>query len=447
MSTLNTRSTTASAAFLVVVCSAVASCSKPAVTWDDSVRVDAGATSGQAGSAMPEATVDDTPVMNAERRAAAGRELLKNGDYERAAEEFTLALRQSGAAPLATPGSSEAAMYLQRGLAFLNMGFPDTAAQDFEAAMKLTPHDPAPYEQRAIASTQMGDLYKALRDATEAIRLQPNNAAAYQIRGAVYLRRGQFDRSAADLEKALAEDPTLTAVVTPQLGEVYHRWSRTLADDGKLTEAAEKLARAELLNPDFSRRQQALGEQEVEVTVIEQTVAKPVIDEADAHLARGREFQLRGENDQALIQFTESIAENRRQSEAYLRRGETLLAMGFPDSALEDIQSAEANGNSSPELFRLASRAHFDLGNDNRAVMSATDALHSDPTDAASYALRGQAYLRMENWDRAIVDMDEAIRRDPGLKESLEPLLVAAQQGRDAALQKRMQAAAATPAT
>ena len=447
MSTLNNRSAAAITAFLLVAYVAAAGCSKSAVTSENSHPVDAGATSGQAASAVPGSPAAEIPVVSAERRAAAGRELLKNGDYEQAAEEFTLALRQSGAAPLATPGSGEAAIYLQRGIAFLNMGFPDIASQDFEAAMKLTPHDPAPYEQRAIASTQMGDLYKALRDATEAIRLKPNNAAAYQIRGAVYLRRGQFDRSVADLEKALAEDPSLTAVVTPQLGEVYYRWSRELADDGKLTEAAEKLARAELLNPEYSRRQQALAEQEVEVTVIEQTVAKPVVDEADAHLARGREFQLRGENDQALIQFTESIAENRRQSEAYLRRGETLLAMGFPDSALEDLQSADANGDSTPELYRLASRAHFELGNDNRAVMSATDALHSDPTDAASYALRGQAYLRMENWGRAIVDLDEAIRRDPELKESLEPLLVAAQQGRNAARRKQMQAAAATPAT
>lgn len=326
----------------------------------------------------------------------------------------------------------------------MNLGFPDTAAEDFQAAIKLTPHDPAPYQQRAIASTQMGDYYKALRDATEAIRLKPNNATAYQVRGAVYLHRGQFDRSVADLEMALAQDPTLTAVVTPQLGEVYHRWSRDLADDDRPAEAAEKLAHAESLNPEYARRQQAVAAQDIEVTVIEQTVAKPVVEEADLHFARGREFQIRGENDQALIQFTESIAENRRQAEAYLRRGETLLAMGFPDSALEDLQSAATNGDSTAELYRLESRAHFDLGNDNRAAMSATDALHIDPTDAASYALRGQAYLRMQNWNRAIIDLTEAIRRDPRLKSKVEPSLTAAQQGREAAQLKRMQAAAAT---
>lgn len=443
MSTFKHVPAAVAAALLFVAGNFLVGCSKPTATSPEPVSAQA------ASSPTPtENPVVVSPLAAAEQRAKAGKELLKNGDYEQAVEQFTIALRQSGASPADDTGRGDSAIYLQRGIAYLNMGFPDTAADDFQAAIKLTPHDPAPYEQRAIASTQLGDLYKALRDATEAIRLKPNNATAYYIRGVVYLRRGQFNRSVADLEMALAEDPALTAVVTPQLGEVYYRWSRDLASDGKPTEAAEKLAQAKSLNPEYARRQQALAEQEVEVTVVEQTVAKPIVEEADAHLARGREYQIRGENDQALIQFTESIAENRQQAEAYLRRGETLLAMGFPDSALEDLQSAATNGDSTAELYRLESRAHFELGNDNRAVMSATDALHIDPTDATSYALRGQAYLRMENWDRAIIDLNEAMRRDPGLKSKVEPSLVAAQQGRDAALQKRMQAAATpVPAT
>lgn len=433
MSTFKHASAAAAAALVFAAANAFVGCSKPAASAPEAALADPAA---------------NAPLVDAEQRAQAGRELLKSGDYEQAVEQFTIALRQSGGAPSINPGLEEAALYLQRGMAYLNMGFPDTATLDFEAAVKLTPHDPAPYVQQAIASTQMGDLYRALRNATEAIRLMPDNATAYHIRGVVYLRRNQFDRSVADLEKALADDPSLTAVVTPQLGEVYYRWSLSLADAGKPTEAAEKLARAESLHPEYVRRQQALAEQDVEVAAIEQTVAKPVVKEADAHLARGRECQIRGENDQALIQFTESIAQDRRQAEAYLRRGETLLAMGFPDSALEDLQSAAANGASSAELHRLESRAHFDLGNDNRAAMSATDALHSDPTDAASYALRGRSYLRMENWDRAIVDLKEAIRRDPELKASLESALTTAEQGRETARLKRMQAAATTaPAT
>ena len=160
-------------------------CSQPAVIPPEPPSVQA--TTSPMPVAAPATAA--SPLAGAEQRAKAGRELLKSGDYEQAVEQFTIALRQSGAAPSDSSGSGESAIYLQRGIAYLNMGFPDTAQEDFEAAIKLTPHDPAPYEQRAIASTQMGDLYKALRDATEAIRLKPNNATAYHIRGFVYLRR------------------------------------------------------------------------------------------------------------------------------------------------------------------------------------------------------------------------------------------------------------------
>jgi tetratricopeptide (TPR) repeat protein len=152
-------------------------------------------------------------------------------------------------------------------------------------------------------------------------------------------------------------------------------------------------------------------------------------------------LQQRGENDQAIIEFTESITLDRDQTAAYLRRGETLLAMGFPDTALEDFQSAEARGGPTAEIHRLQARTYLALESPHRAAMSATDALHDNPTDAAMYALRGEAYLQMENWDRAIADLEEAIRRDPKLKEPLTPSLAAAQKGREGARAKRMQTA------
>ena len=289
---------------------------------------------------------------------------------------------------------------------------------------------------------QLGDLFNAVRDATQAIRLNPRDAVAYHTRGLVYLRRQQFDRAVPDLEQALVEDPTLTAVVTPQLGEAYYRWSEQLDDDGDEAAAAEKMAAADRLAPEYVRRRIALAaEPEVEEFVIEQTVAKPVVSEADEHFARGVELQLRGENDQAIIEFTESITLDRDQTVAYLRRGETLLAMDFPDTALEDFQSAEARGGPTAEIHRLQARTYLALESPHRAAMSATDALHDNPTDASMYALRGEAYLQMENWDRAIADLEEAIRRDPKLKESLTPSLAAAQKGREEARAKRMQTA------
>jgi tetratricopeptide (TPR) repeat protein len=393
-------------------------------------------------SAAPTTTTVAKPLAPnlAVEQTEAGAKLLESGDYEQAVEQFTLAIKSAGATvePVVVDNSA-ALLYRQRGIAYLRMGFPDTAKEDFTDAIAFAPNDPASYEQRAIAYMELGDLFNALRDATQAIRLKPHNAAAYHTRGLVYSRRGQFNRAVTDLEQAVADDPTLTAVVTPQLGEAYFRWSEQLADDGDDAAAAEKLARAETLAPDYVRSHTQVAEAEIEI--VEQTVAKPVVTEADEHFNRGRELQIRGEYDQAIIEFTEAIAFDRSRPASYLHRGETLLAMGFPDTALEDFQTAEDRGGSTSQIHRLQARTYLALDSPHRAAMSATDALHDNPTDASMYALRGEAYLKMENWDRAIADLEEAIRRDPKLKASLQPSLVAAQKGREEAQARRMQTA------
>jgi tetratricopeptide (TPR) repeat protein len=385
------------------------------------------------------------PAPNlAVEQTEAGAKLLESGDYEQAVEQFTLAIKSAGATvePIVVDNSA-ASLYRQRGIAYLRMGFPDTAKEDFTDAIAFAPNDSASYEQRAIAYMELGDLFNALRDATQAIRLKPHNAAAYHTRGLVYSRRGQFNRAVTDLEQAVADDPTLTAVVTPQLGEAYFRWSEQLADDGDDAAAAEKLTRAETLAPDFVRSHTQVAEAEIEI--VEQTVAKPIVTEADEHFNRGRELQIRGEYDQAIIEFTEAIAFDRSRPAPYLHRGETLLAMGFPDTALEDFQTAEDRGGSTSQIHRLQARTYLALDSPHRAAMSATDALHDNPTDASMYALRGEAYLKMENWDRAIADLEEAIRRDPKLKASLEPSLAAAKKGREEARARRMQTAYSIP--
>jgi tetratricopeptide (TPR) repeat protein len=303
-------------------------------------------------------------------QTAAGAKLLESGDYEQAVEQFTLAIKSAGATvePVVVDNSA-ASLYRQRGIAYLRMGFPDTAKEDFTDAIAFAPNDSASYEQRAIAYMELGDLFNALRDATQAIRLKPHNAAAYHTRGLVYSRRGQFNRAVTDLEEAVADDPTLTAVVTPQLGEAYFRWSEQLADDGDDAAATEKLARAETLAPDYVRSHTQVAEAEIEV--IEQTVAKPVVTEADEHFNRGRELQIRGEYDQAIIEFTEAIAFDRSKPAPYLHRGETLLEMGFPDTALEDFQTAEDRGGSTSQIHRLQARTYLALDSPHRCTPSA----------------------------------------------------------------------------
>jgi tetratricopeptide (TPR) repeat protein len=231
----------------------------------------------------------------------------------------------------------------------------------------------------------------------------------------------------------------LSDEVKPLLALAYAQWSDELDAAGDRAAAAEKLARARELDPGA---QSVVAVPAAAPTAVEQTVAKPVIEEADKQFAAGREHQLAGEMDQAIIDYTEAIALRRDFDQAFLRRGETLLTLGVPDTALEDFKRANHRGASSVEAHRLEARAHMALDNPHRAALAATEALHGNPSDAATYALRGEAYLRMEVWDRAAADLEEAIRRDPNLKAALESKLATARRRQSEAQTAKLQAAA-----
>jgi tetratricopeptide (TPR) repeat protein len=368
-----------------------------------------------------------------------GRDLLKQGQYESAVDHFTRALDQARRHDLvAETNAREAQVYFDRGLAYLKMGFPDTAIEDFTAAIDLLPQHADAYQERARAFVQLGDVYKSLRDCTQAIRLKPRSAEAYRLRGDVYMRRAQYDRAVADLQQAMKENPTLSEETGPQLGEAYFKWSQELSEAGDAAGAAEKLAKARDLNPALVE-QATVATAEVQPATMEQTVAKPILDDAQKKFQEGLQHQQAERYDQAIIEYTRALALRPDFDDAYLRRGETLLLLGFPDTALEDLKRASHRGGRPAEANRLQAKAYMQLENFNRAAMSATDALHADPSDAPTYALRGDAYLKIENWTRAIADLEEAVRRDPSLGPKLQASLDAAQRGQTAARRRDAQ--------
>jgi len=262
----------------------------------------------QVDQAVPPPAVEPAEPPDAVAHLEAGKRLLTEDRYEQAIEHFTSALEDARSElELERIDSVEADAFYQRARAYLEMGFPDTAVEDFNAAIQLAPRDGPSHLHRGRAHLLLGDLYKSLRDGTTAIRLQPGSAEAYRLRGLVYLQRQQSDRAAADLEQAIALDASLAPNLAPQLGETYFHWSQHLAEADEDAEAAIKLAKARELNPAFVDEQTAVVVAEPAPEPVKLTVAKPIVDEAQEHFERGRAHQAEQRFDQALIEFTEAI--------------------------------------------------------------------------------------------------------------------------------------------
>ncbi len=364
--------------------------------------------------------------VDAQQHFDAGKRLVDDRQYDPAVSEFTAALQDVRA--MGEPaGDNEllADIYCQRGLAFLGLGFPDTAAEDFTAAIHLQPEHRVAYGGRGQANLQLGFLQQAVDDCTESIRLDPTDASAYRTRGLAYLGSGKPNRTVADLEHAVVLDKSLNEAVSPQLAQAYLRWSDGLAANGEEAMAADKLERARQLQPDIVSQMPRQPQPH--------TVAKPPLEEADEHYHRGREFLEAQSYHQALEEFTQAIGDRHGYRDAYLWRGETWLAMGSPESALRDVDEFLRLGAPSADAYRLQARAYAQRGDYYRTIMAATEALYLDPTSAESYAVRGAAFVGQREWDRGMTDLEEAVRRDAAMKEKVEAALSKAKAGRQRA--------------
>jgi WD40 repeat protein len=109
---------------------------------------------------------------------------------------------------LPVPGAPErAAEYLLRGRARLLRLEPDSAREDFTAAIRVDPTMADAYAERGNLFFSRGDLDKALNDCNEAVRVSPRLYEALILRSGIWVRKGTLDKGLADLIDAIQLAP------------------------------------------------------------------------------------------------------------------------------------------------------------------------------------------------------------------------------------------------
>ena len=104
-------------------------------------------------------------------------------------------------------GAVLAAVYVNRGAAYDNLGQYDRALADYNQAIKLKPDYGEVYGIRAIIYFKRSQYARAIQDMDLAIRFKPDDADDYTIRGAAYYKLGLADLAEADKAKAHELDP------------------------------------------------------------------------------------------------------------------------------------------------------------------------------------------------------------------------------------------------
>jgi tetratricopeptide (TPR) repeat protein len=120
--------------------------------------------------------------------------LLKlDGKTEKAIEKFNVAEKEYGGL---------IAIYLNRGVAYDQIGRNTDAISDFSKCLKIDENYLPALLNRGIAYVHLDKIDLGLTDINKAIDLNPNEPVSFLNRAVAYNKENKFDLACADLEKA-----------------------------------------------------------------------------------------------------------------------------------------------------------------------------------------------------------------------------------------------------
>lgn len=152
---------------------------------------------------------------------------------------------------------------------------------------------------------------------------------------------------------------------------------------------------------------------------LESVKVKP--DYAVAHLHLGYAYMLSGNSKAAREEFKAAaalydkvIADSPKDAEAYINRGATYGSLGDYDRALADYGKALELKGEDARIYNNRGLVHYQKGELPLAVQDYTRAISVGAENAAAYNNRGAAYSRMGEFDKALADYSQVLRYRPG---------------------------------
>ncbi|MEM4367230.1 MAG: AAA family ATPase [Candidatus Anstonellales archaeon] len=164
-----------------------------------------------------------------------GNEYYDRGDYEKAIENYNMAI-------LLNPLFSEA--YFNRALSYYHLKNYDKGIADYGKCAELDPKNPIIYNNRGDAYYRKGDYASAIKDYDKAISLNPNYMKAFYNRGLSYASLEDYDNAVKDFGRVIE--------LKPDFVEAYHLRGLAYEYAGDLDNAIAHFEKALSLNPGFT---------------------------------------------------------------------------------------------------------------------------------------------------------------------------------------------------
>jgi len=335
----------------------------------------------------------------------AANTLLNNGDATQAVQKYTEAI---------AVGPSIAALYINRGLAFVSLSKYPEAIADADKAIALTTDDLAQrsqsaiaYQIKALAVQSQGDNKAALELYSKAIERDPSNPKYLNGRGNSYRLLERYPAAVADYTDAIKLDPTIPHPVINRAA-VY----RAMNNHDAALKDLDDAVRLDKTNPVLflNRGNVYLDKGRFDEALTDYNQAISLKPKSEYFYSRALVYFKQGKYELTVNETTQAIALDAANSEAYRARSTAYNRLGKNSLALADIRKAVALKETSVTMRYNLAFLLFKTGQFQAAVDEATKTIGMDPKWRAPYVLRAAGYAKLGSASKAKIDQDRAAK-------------------------------------
>jgi tetratricopeptide (TPR) repeat protein len=134
---------------------------------------------------------------------------------------------------------------------------------------------------------------------------------------------------------------------------------------------------------------------------------------ANAYVSRGNAYRVKGNSSLAIADYTQALRINSGYAEVYNYRGFVYAAQGEPAKAIEDYTQAIRRKTGYADAYYNRGDAYDEQKEYAKAIQDYTKVIELEPQNAAAYHRRAGAWYNTNNDDAAIKDYSQAIRLKP----------------------------------
>ncbi|CRG85824.1 DnaJ homolog subfamily C member 7 [Talaromyces islandicus] len=343
------------------------------------------------------------------------------------------------------PTSDGGESFKLAGNKFFKQGEYDRAIQEYNKALEVNPNSSIFLSNRAAAFLAANRFLEALEDAQRALELDPGNAKIMHRMARILTNLG---RPAEALEVLSNVQPPATAKdrsAPETMLKHITQAEQSLADGkgGSLVVFAIEQARQMLGSGAKTPRKWTLMTGEAQLLIGNDNAYGKAHDVAisllrennqdpDALLLRARAYYGQGDNDQAVkyLKMCLGLDPDSKQAIKLLRQVQKLVRTKDEGNAAfkaknyqravelytQGLEIDPSNKDTNSKLLNNRAQARHALKDYEKAIEDCTEALRLDPGYVKAQKIRAKAYGASGNWEEAVKDYKNVAEANPGEK-------------------------------